>query len=110
MTTHISRRELCRAAGGILIGRREKGLLDHSDALATYLNAEGKPSEAMEALKPIQGANDPRCRLLIGESKVERDCARQTPQGGAKLLNSCIVTRKLSGSCNVVGSRRARYR
>lgn len=44
--------------------------VEYREALATYLNAEGKPSQAMEALKPIQGANDPRCRLLIGESKI----------------------------------------
>jgi hypothetical protein len=44
--------------------------VEYREALATYLNAEGKPSEAMEALKPIQSANDPRRRLLIDESKI----------------------------------------
>jgi hypothetical protein len=44
--------------------------VEYREALAAYLNAEGKASEAMEALKPIQDAKDPRCRLLIDESKI----------------------------------------
>jgi hypothetical protein len=44
--------------------------VEYRETLATYLNAEGKAAEAMEALKPLQGANDPRCRLLIDETKI----------------------------------------
>jgi tetratricopeptide (TPR) repeat protein len=51
--------------------------VEYRETLATYLNAQGKAAEAMEALKTIQGANDPRYRLLIGETKIS------VPEGSA---------------------------
>jgi tetratricopeptide (TPR) repeat protein len=44
--------------------------VEYRETLATYLNAEGKAEEALEALKPAQSAIDPRYRLLIDETKI----------------------------------------
>ncbi len=51
--------------------------VEYRGYLAMYLSAQGKNTEALEALKPLLNSQDPRHRLLFDETKIS------TPEGSA---------------------------